>query len=91
MGYELLEKIREKEFTIQDVIEETFKIIDNTEHLLHSFVYLDKDNALNRAKELDKKLKNKRFNSKLCGLPLTVDDGICVKNYPKNCASKILD
>ena len=91
MGYELLEKIREKEFTIQDVIEETFKIIDNTEHLLHSFVYLDKDNALNRAKELDKKLKNKRFNSKLCGLPLTVDDGICVKNYPTTCASKILD
>ena len=35
MGYELLEKIREKEFTIQDVIEENFKIIDNTEHLLH--------------------------------------------------------
>ncbi|MFX0187003.1 MAG: Asp-tRNA(Asn)/Glu-tRNA(Gln) amidotransferase subunit GatA [Candidatus Hodarchaeota archaeon] len=91
MGYELLEKINNKELTIQEIIEDTFKIIDETEPYLHSFVYLTKENALIRAKELDKKLKQKKLKGRLSGLPLVVDDGICVKNYPTTCASKILE
>ncbi|GAH86154.1 unnamed protein product, partial [marine sediment metagenome] len=36
MGYELLEKIKNKEITIQEVVQSTFERIESTDHLLHS-------------------------------------------------------
>ncbi|MFX0037299.1 MAG: Asp-tRNA(Asn)/Glu-tRNA(Gln) amidotransferase subunit GatA [Candidatus Hermodarchaeota archaeon] len=91
MAYELIEKIRNKEISILELIELCFERINETEHELHSFVNLSKEEALEKAKLKDKALKKGKKIGKLFGLPLANKDLICIKNYPTTCCSKILE
>jgi aspartyl-tRNA(Asn)/glutamyl-tRNA(Gln) amidotransferase subunit A len=91
MGYELIEKIKNNEIKIQDLIINKFNRIEETEHILHSFVRLFKEKALVKAKQLDENHKKGKSIGKLYGLPIAIDDGICVKNCPTTCCSKILE
>jgi aspartyl-tRNA(Asn)/glutamyl-tRNA(Gln) amidotransferase subunit A len=90
MAYELIEKIKNKEISILELIESCFERIDETEHLLHSFVNLSKTKAFKKAKEYDNNLKKSKKIGKLYGLPLANKDLICVKDFLTTCASKIL-
>lgn len=91
MGYELIEKIRNKEVKVQDIIQEIFRRIDETENQIHSFVTLSKDKAYKKAKLYDEKLKQGKKVGRLYGLPLANKDLICIKDFPTTCCSKILE
>ncbi len=90
MAYELIEKIKNKEISILELIETCFERIDETEHFLHSFVNLSREKALKKAKILDKDLRENKKIGRLYGLPLANKDLICVKDFPTTCCSKIL-
>ncbi|MFO8019778.1 MAG: Asp-tRNA(Asn)/Glu-tRNA(Gln) amidotransferase subunit GatA [Promethearchaeia archaeon] len=91
MGYELIEKIKAREISIEDVILQTFDRIEQTEDQLHSFVHLSKVKALKKAKRLDKRLKSGKDVGSLYGLPIGIKDLICIKNSPTTCCSRILE
>jgi aspartyl-tRNA(Asn)/glutamyl-tRNA(Gln) amidotransferase subunit A len=91
MAYELIEKIKAREITIEEIIEQIFQRIDETEKFLHSFVHLHRVQALNKAKLLDKNLKEGKSIGMLYGLPISIKDLICIKNSPTTCGSKILE
>ncbi|MFX1502774.1 MAG: Asp-tRNA(Asn)/Glu-tRNA(Gln) amidotransferase subunit GatA [Promethearchaeota archaeon] len=90
MAYELIEKIKNKEISILDLTESCFERIEETDHLLHSFVNLSKEKAIKKAKLLDDNLKKGKKIGELHGLPLANKDLICVKDFPTTCASRIL-
>ena len=90
MGYELIEKIINREVTIQDVIQTSFDRIETTDILIHSFVKLSKDEALKKAKKYDIKIQKGQKVGKLYGLPFANKDLICLKGFPTTCCSKIL-
>ena len=90
MGYELIEKIKNKDISVHELVEACFQRIEETEQKLHSFVNLSKEKALERAKSLDIDLKEGKKIGKLYGLPLANKDLICVKDFPTTCSSKIL-
>ena len=91
MGYELLEKIKNKEITVQDVVQSTYDRIESTDHLIHSYVNLSKNVALKKAKEHDLNLKKSKNIGKLYGLTLANKYLICVNGFPTTCGSKILE
>jgi len=91
MAYELIEKIRNREITIQEVIQASFNKIDETDQYIHSFVNYSKQKALDKAKNFDIKLKNGQKIGKLSGLPFANKDLICMKDFPTTCCSRILD
>ena len=91
MGYELIEKIKDKDVKIQDILESCYKRIDEVESQLHSFVILNKEESLKKAKEYDEKLAKGKKIGKLFGLPLANKDLICVNGFPTTCGSKILE
>ena len=91
MGFEVIDKIKSKELTIERYIHETYERIEETEDQLHSFVHLSKDKALTKAKEFDKKVKKGIPLEKLYGLPIAIKDCICVKGSPTTCGSEILE
>lgn len=91
MGYELIEKIKSKEITISEIIEQIIQQINHTEDKVHSFVHLDEKKAVEKAKDLDKQVKNGNNLGKLNGLPIAIKDLICVKNSPTTCCSRILE
>lgn len=90
MGYELIEKIKNKDLSIQELIESCFHRIEETEHILHSFVSLSKEKAIEKAKSLDKDVRKGKKIGRLYGLPLANKDLLCVKDFPTTCSSKIL-
>ncbi len=90
MGYELIEKIKNKEITIQDVIQTSFDRIGATDNFIHSFISQSKDKALKKAKKNDLIIKKGKQLGKLYGLPLANKDLICIKEFPTTCGSKIL-
>ena len=90
MGYELIEKIKQKELKIEELIQFFYNRIEETDLFLHSFVHLSKDKALKKAKRLDKELKEGKSIGKLYGLPIAVKDLICIKDNSTTCCSKIL-
>ncbi len=90
MAYELIEKIRNKEISILELIETCYERIEETENILHSFVNLSKEKALLKAKKLDNSLKNDKKIGRLYGTPFANKDLICVRDFPTTCGSKIL-
>ncbi|MFW9988012.1 MAG: Asp-tRNA(Asn)/Glu-tRNA(Gln) amidotransferase subunit GatA [Candidatus Odinarchaeota archaeon] len=90
MGYELIEKIKSKDISVQELLESCFARIEETEDSLHSFVNISKEKALDKAKLFDKDLKKGKKIGGLYGLPLANKDLICIKNFPTTCCSKIL-
>jgi len=91
MAHELIEKIKNKEIKIDEIIHDYFEIIRDTDDLIHSFTHLHEDLASEKAKELDKKIKNGKQIGKLYGLPIAIKGCICIKDSPTTCCSNILE
>ena len=91
MGYELIEKIKDKDIRIQDILESCYKRIEEVEAKLHSYVNLNKEKSTEKAKTYDENLKKGKKIGKLNGLPFANKDLICVNGFPTTCSSKILE
>ena len=91
MGYELIEKIKEKEIKIKDIIQFYLDRIEETENIVHSYTHLSKKSALEKASLLDRGLSGVKSIGKLCGLPISIKGCICVKDSPTTCGSNILE
>lgn len=57
---------------------------------LNLFLAINK-HAIERAKEIDKRIKDKKEVGKLAGLCFAVKSNICVKGLETNCASRVLE
>jgi aspartyl-tRNA(Asn)/glutamyl-tRNA(Gln) amidotransferase subunit A len=90
MAHELIEKIKNRELSVQDLIQTTFDRLENVEPYLHSFVNISKEKAIRQALKFDKALKKNEIFGRLYGLPYANKDLICLKGFPTTCASKIL-
>ena len=66
------------------------KQIEKVNKKLNIFLIRNKE-ALNQAKEIDKRIKQGKQVGKLAGLCYGVKSNICVQNLVTNCASKVLE
>jgi aspartyl-tRNA(Asn)/glutamyl-tRNA(Gln) amidotransferase subunit A len=57
---------------------------------LNAFLVLN-EHAIEQAREIDKRIKEKKESGKLAGLCFAVKSNICVKGIETNCASKVLE
>jgi aspartyl-tRNA(Asn)/glutamyl-tRNA(Gln) amidotransferase subunit A len=58
---------------------------------VHAFLYVAKEEAIERAREIQKRAKRGEKLGRLAGVGLAIKDNICVKGMPATCASKILE
>ena len=91
MGHEIIEKIKEKEIKIEELIQFFLERIEKTDNLLHSYTHLSKESALKKAKSSDHELSEGKSIGKLHGLPISIKGCICVRDSPTTCGSKILE
>ena len=92
MGYldkdlkEINDLLKKKKIKPIDLVEEAFERIESNKEL-NAYITLNKEEAIERAKELEKK----EVDNILFGIPIAVKDNIITKGLKTTCASHMLD
>jgi len=84
------QQIRDGTLSVEEFIAKTLERINNVDKTLHAFISLN-ENAVEQAKQIDKKLKVKEKVGSCLGLPISIKDNICTKEMKTTCASKMLE
>lgn len=87
---ELGGKIKEKEVTVEEAVTAALDAIEKREAQVHSFVTVDREGALKRAKEVQAKIDAGELTGPLAGVPVAIKDNMCTKGLLTTCSSKIL-
>ncbi|WP_018592508.1 Asp-tRNA(Asn)/Glu-tRNA(Gln) amidotransferase subunit GatA [Terrisporobacter glycolicus] len=88
---ELVSKIQNKEISCEEVVSYYIENIKEKEDDINAFISLQKEEALNKAKELDEKIKKGESVGKLAGIPIAIKDNLCTNGVTTTCASKMLE
>ena len=83
--------LQNKEITVSDLVDESYKRIQEVDDKVQAFLTLDEENARNAAKKLDEKVGTDESKGLLFGMPIGVKDNIVTKDLRTTCASKILE
>jgi len=84
-----IEEVKNGNFSAEEFISKTLEQIQKHDKKLHAYLSIN-DQAVDQAKQLDKKIKNNEKIGACFGMPISVKDNICIKNSKTTCASKIL-
>ena len=87
---ELGEKIKNKEVTVKEAVEESLRRIEALEKDVNSFVTVDREGALKQAEEIQKKIDLGELSGPLAGVPVAIKDNMCTEGLLTTCSSKIL-
>ncbi len=88
--HELVGMIKEQIVTAEDVVEQVFTRIAEVEGKLNAFISVFKEVALERAREIDEKIRKGEEVGSLAGIPVAVKDNICTRGRTTTCGSKML-
>lgn len=87
---ELSAAIKEKKTTVMEAVEAVFEVIAEKEETLNCYVTLDREGALRRAQEIQKRIDAGELTGPLAGVPVAVKDNMCTKGMLTTCSSRIL-
>ena len=87
---ELSAAIKDKKVTVREAVEVSLDAIEKREENLNCYVTVDREGALKRAEEVQKKIDDGTLTGPLAGVPVAVKDNMCTKGMLTTCSSKIL-
>ena len=87
---ELGRKIKTGEISVREAAKAALDAIEKKEASVHSFVTVDYDGALARAKEVQRQINEGALTGPLAGVPVAVKDNMCTEGMLTTCSSKIL-
>ena len=87
--HELQEKIRTGETTSVEIVQSVFNRIDAVEGVVHAYIALMRDSALEEAKRADLDIREGKIRA-LTGIPVALKDIFCTRGLRTTCASRIL-
>ena len=79
-----------KEVSAVELVEETYKRVEELDGEIGAYNSLTKEYAIETAQKVDEKIKNGEELPVLAGIPLALKDNINLKSYPTTASSKIL-
>ena len=77
--------------SVEEFVAKTLDRIKLVEDKIHAFITVDSQNALDKAKEIDKKIRSKDKVGICFGMPVSIKDNICTAGIKTTCASKMLE
>ena len=87
---ELGKKIKAHEVTVEEATKAALDAIRAKEPQVNSFVTVDEEAAMARAKEVQKLIDDGTLTGPLAGVPVAIKDNMCTKGMLTTCSSKIL-
>ena len=88
---QLRERITSREITVTEYVQSTLARTEQFEDSLNSYVTISKAEALQAARQIDKKIVQGQELGLLSGGTLAVKDNICTKSVRTTCSSKMLE
>jgi aspartyl-tRNA(Asn)/glutamyl-tRNA(Gln) amidotransferase subunit A len=89
-AHETIQKIRSNETTAQECVHAVFETIHRLEPKINAYVTLTEEEALKKAKQIDRKLAEGKPVGKLAGVAIAVKDAICTQGTATTCSSLML-
>ncbi|MDP9196940.1 MAG: Asp-tRNA(Asn)/Glu-tRNA(Gln) amidotransferase subunit GatA, partial [Thermoproteota archaeon] len=83
--------INQGDFTAEEYVWSIIERIERVEGKVHAFITLNKENALDDAREIDKKIRTKEDAGSLAGVTVGIKDNISTHGLKTTCASKMLE
>ncbi len=90
-AHELKEKILSQEISAEELTLAVFDRVDEVEDKINAYVTLTKENAVKKAKEVDKRIRRNEPVGTIAGIPIAVKDNICTLGVRTTCASHMLE
>lgn len=87
---QLAEKIKNHEVSVLDAVNAVLEQIDSKEDTYNCYVTVDRDGALKKAEEVQKKIDSGELTGPLAGVPVAIKDNMCTEGLLTTCSSKIL-
>ena len=87
----MVSKIKSQEMTSEELVCSYVETIKEREKDVNAFLTLICDEAIEKAKEIDEKIKRGEKTGKLTGIPIAIKDNICTEGTKTTCASKMLE
>ncbi len=85
------QKIKNNEVSAQECVEAVFEQIHKVEDKINAYVTLVEEQALTKAKEIDKKISEGKAVGKLAGVSIAIKDAICTQGILTTCSSRMLE
>jgi aspartyl-tRNA(Asn)/glutamyl-tRNA(Gln) amidotransferase subunit A len=83
--------IKNRLFTAQEYISQILERIEKVDSKINAFTTVNSDDALERARSIDKRIQDRQDTGPLAGVAVGIKDNICTKGIKTTCASKMLD
>lgn len=83
--------IREGRTTAVEAMRAVLEQAEEKESRLNCYITLDKEGALRRARETQRRIESGELRGPLAGVPMAVKDNLCTKGIRTTCASRMLE
>jgi aspartyl-tRNA(Asn)/glutamyl-tRNA(Gln) amidotransferase subunit A len=87
---ETVQKIQGNEVTAEECFHAIFERIHKLEPTINAYVTLIEEEALKKAKQIDRKVSEGKQVGKLAGVAVAVKDAICTQGIATTCSSRML-
>ena len=85
-----IQEVKTGNISAEDFVAATIERIQNVDDKLHAFLSVN-DDAVNQARNIDKKIKSGGKVGDCFGMPISIKDNLCIKDSKTTCASKMLE
>ena len=88
--HELSGKLKRGEVKATEIVNSVLRRIDVVDPQIRAYLTVVREDALHRAKDLDRKIQSRQEIHPLTGIPLAVKDNLCTRKLHTTCSSRIL-
>ncbi|MDE1839981.1 MAG: Asp-tRNA(Asn)/Glu-tRNA(Gln) amidotransferase subunit GatA, partial [Thaumarchaeota archaeon] len=88
---EFTSQVNDGIISVEEFVAKTLDRIKKVDGKIHAFITVDSQNALDKARVIDKKIKSKEKIGICFGMPISIKDNICTAGLKTTCASKMLE
>ncbi|MDH3339736.1 MAG: Asp-tRNA(Asn)/Glu-tRNA(Gln) amidotransferase subunit GatA [Nitrosopumilus sp.] len=85
-----VQEVKNGNISAEDFVAKTLERIHSVDEKLHAFLSVN-ENAVDQAREIDKKIKSGKKVGDCFGMPISIKDNLCIKESKTTCASKMLE
>lgn len=91
LAIDIVERIKRQEITAEDYVNSIAERISEVDSKINAFISVTINGALEKAKDIDRRISRGEKVGKLAGVAIAVKDNICTLGVRTTCASRMLE